>query len=255
IRALQLLLSGDIEENPGPMSKEQEKQLNIVVSSVQSLEKGQAEVLATLGQLREDLNKSDAIVASLSARVAALEKHQTVTPDVKEEITAATQALSNVRRELTVLGTRCEDSENRQRRSNLLFYGLSDKEGETWAESEKLVLDICSAQLGLPLEPGIIERAHRIGRFGPDKKRPVIVKFCSTKQKDLILGKAYKFKGTAFAVSEDFSPAVREARRELLQFARPQNKPFKLKFNKLLIGTQIFVYNPESESVVEDRHP
>lgn len=56
-------------------------------------------------------------------------------------------------------------------------------------------------------------------------------------------------------MSEDFSPAVHEARRGLLHFARPQNKQFKLKFMRIFIGTKIFVYDLEIKTVVEDRQP
>lgn len=77
VRKLQLLLSGDIEKNPGPMTKEQGKELESVVSTIQGLEKGQAEVLATLKQWQKDLKKSDAAVVSLTA----LETHPTIVTD------------------------------------------------------------------------------------------------------------------------------------------------------------------------------
>lgn len=57
----------------------------------------------------------------------------------------------------------------------------------------------------------------------------------SCKDKETVLSKAYKFKGTPFSVSEDFMPSVRIAWRKLLEFAKPQGLPFKLGFDKLLI--------------------
>lgn len=203
-----------------------------MLSIVKSLNKVQTKALGTLKKLRQDVSKTDSAVASLTARVTALETSSAAVPNVADELTAANHTLSNVRRELTALGTRCADDENRQRRSSLIFYGLPDNDGEAWAESGMLVLDTCSEHLALSVAPGSIKRAHTIGRFTRDKKRRVIVNFCSTNQNDPILGKA-------FAISEDFSPVIREARQELLQFAKLQNKQFKIKFNKLVILKQI----------------
>lgn len=72
------------------------------------------------------------------------------------------------------LEARCDDVESRSRRSNLLFFRFPNSANETWAESEKLIVNICVDKLGVSVEVLTIDRANHIGTFKPDKKRSVI---------------------------------------------------------------------------------
>lgn len=109
---------------------------------------------------------------------------------------------------------------------------------------------MCSEKLDVSMDHTCIERAHRLGRFNRTKTRPIIVKFTSTKHKDAVLSDARKLKDTPYSVSEDFSPAVREARRKLLEYARARGGKFKLRFNRLTIGNETFVFDATNNSVV-----
>lgn len=51
--------------------------------------------------------------------------------------------------------------------------GLQETARESFAESEKLVLDVSSDKLGIQITPDTIERTHRILRFYPDKNRSI----------------------------------------------------------------------------------
>lgn len=174
----------------------------------------------------------------------SLETYTTVVIDVKKEIAAVNQALSNVRHELTILGDVARITRTGSGAPTCFFMANQTKRERPGPSKKKLALNICSAQLSLSLQFGSTECAHGISRFSPDKKCPVTVKFCSAKQKVLTPGKAYNFN---VCREQRLPTAVQEARRELLRFARLRNKPFKLKLIGLFIGTQIFVYGPESE--------
>lgn len=151
--------------------------------------------------------------------------------------------ISDLRSELVVLRKRCDDSENRLRRSNLLFYGLPEVVNETWQRSEEIVTQFCKDSLGSEILASSIERAHRIGRHVSNQPRPIIVKFSHFKVKDALLSCGYKLKGSQFAIGEDFSLSVRTARKKLLEFARSQNKPYKLRFDKLTIEGKQYIYD------------
>lgn len=43
------------------------------------------------------------------------------------------------------------DLENKRRSNNLLFFGLPDRDGETWADSEFKKIDLTSLRFGIPL--------------------------------------------------------------------------------------------------------
>lgn len=132
----------------------------------------------------------------------------------------------------------------------MLFFGLTDTAGETWAQSEAKVISHCSAKLQINIEPRDIERAHRLGAFHPDKKRPVIVKFTHFKDKDRILGASWKIKGLEVTVSEDFSPNTRLARKKLTEFGKTQGTPYKLRHDRLKLGDATYMYDHSSKKVV-----
>lgn len=87
------------------------------------------------------------------------------------------------------LRSKLDDLENRSRRCNLVFYGIEDVDPkEPWSTSAKHIRELCAAKFNLELKT--IERAHRLGKFNPDKKRPLIVNFASFKEKQAILENA-----------------------------------------------------------------
>lgn len=71
--------------------------------------------------------------------------------------------------------------------------------------------------------------------------------------KDKILSVRPKLKEKDISVTEDFSPATRHARKQLIAFAK--NKPnapqFKLQYNKLVLNKKQYMYNPQTDSVTE----
>lgn len=143
-----------------------------------------------------------------------------------------------------------DDSEDRQRRCNLVFYGFEDASDETWAQSEKRFMDLCLANLEVSVQPRDIERAHRIGRFQPSKNRPIIVRFCHFKDRELVLSNAKKLKDTNYSISEDLSPNTRKARKHLIEFGKASRKAYKLRYNKLTIDGTTYVFDRSSEKVI-----
>ncbi|XP_077501507.1 uncharacterized protein LOC144112581 [Amblyomma americanum] len=151
--------------------------------------------------------------------------------------------------QLRIIESRCNDAENRLRRCNLLFFGLSDDISETWPSAETKVIDLCKKELDITVDSSQIERAHRIGKYDPEKCRPVMVKFTLFKDKQQIIGNGIKLKGTNYAVREDFSFQTRLARRKLIEFAKPQKVPYKLNVDKLRINDSVYVYDAATDTV------
>lgn len=59
---------------------------------------------------------------------------------------------------------------------------------------------------------------------------------------------AFKFKGSAFSLSEDVSVATRVARGRLIAFAKSQPQPYKLRCDKLYIGERTLIDDPATTS-------
>lgn len=118
------------------------------------------------------------------------------------------------------------------------------------SSSESKVINLCSEHLGIAIEPTQIERAHRLGQFNREKNRPIIAKYTFFKDKQSIIENGYKFKGTDFAVREDFSLQTRIARRKLIAFAKTRGVPLKLTLDTLRVDNTTYRYDSPSDSVV-----
>ena len=63
-----------------------------------------------------------------------------------------------------------------------------------------------------------IDRAHRIGRFNPNKTRPIVVKFMDTASKTCVKDalRQVKLRDTPYNVTDQYPPEVQQKRRELI---------------------------------------
>ncbi|KAM7303424.1 uncharacterized protein ISCGN_013382 [Ixodes scapularis] len=235
-----LLLSGDVELNPGPMTKAQIEQLGKIETILLELQSGQMTVLGKL--------------AGIEAKQADLErKFDTISLKTNDIEKRVLQIEGSGRK----LEAKLDDLENRSRRTNLVFFGVPDNSrSETWEESERLITKICKDVLSLDV---LIERAHRLGKHKDGKNRPIVVNFPGWKVKESVLRSAFKFKNTSFSVSEDFSLAVQEKRRQLWNYAKEkrQNRENKVHLNhdKLVINGQTFIWDSETRQPVLYRAP
>ncbi|KAH6940250.1 hypothetical protein HPB50_026446 [Hyalomma asiaticum] len=72
-----LMLSGDIESNPGPMSKTESEAFAAAMSTIQKLEEGHAALSVQLSETIEKLTASTNEVARLTEGILALESSVT----------------------------------------------------------------------------------------------------------------------------------------------------------------------------------
>ncbi|KAH9378607.1 hypothetical protein HPB48_018319 [Haemaphysalis longicornis] len=91
--------------------------------------------------------------------------------------------LQDVSAELTTITSRCEDAENRLRRSNLLFFGLEDDPKEDWTAPEKNGVKLCSDKLEIQINSSQFERVNRLGKYQEGEIRFVIAKLTFFKDK------------------------------------------------------------------------
>ncbi len=99
--------------------------------------------------------------------------------------------------------------------------GVPDSQGmnESWEESEKIIKDKIRDLLEIQ-EELVIERAHRVGNRprkrddGTEEPRPIVAKFQSWKQKEMVLKKAREVKPQNIKFVADFSKLTLSRRRE-----------------------------------------
>lgn len=129
-----------------------------------------------------------------------------------------------------------------------MFFGIPDDTvRESWEESETLVRRICKGNLDIDVTS--IQRAHRLGTFKERSCRPIIASFQNWKERDNIMRNAFKFKNSAYSVSEDFSALVREKRRKLWDYSKEKrqdkNNKVYLTYDKLVINGDTYAWDFE----------
>ncbi|XP_070392942.1 uncharacterized protein [Dermacentor albipictus] len=243
---LLLIISGDIETNPGPAS------LDTVLAELQKLTAGQTTLVQELKSLKLQLTTTDKTISDLNKRMTDLEAHYQALMPLRQDIKILQTTSTETTRLVTALEARFDDAENRSRRNNLIFHGITDPTtNETFTKSEELIIQICRDHLQTDINPTDIERAHRLGKHTKDRNRPIIVKFAHWKTKDALLSKGRMLKGTNYSVGEDFSRLTQKARKALLHFAKSKSLAYSLRYKTLYIGPKRYVFDESSNSVKE----
>ena len=117
--------------------------------------------------------------------------------------------------------------ENYSRRDNLIFNGIP----ENVVNTNLYISDLCEA---LGMSNVKLERVHRLGRFSPDRHRPraVIARFSHYEGRDFVWRNRRHLKyctdrrGDSYSnvfIDEDFSPKVRDRRKDMLPIAAEAN--------------------------------
>nr|XP_037273859.1 uncharacterized protein LOC119166647 [Rhipicephalus microplus] len=231
-----LLLAGDIEQNPGPMSVPEREQISKIEEMLKVLQSGQVTVLEKLSGIAKTQDELRKKLDDVITKTNVIEKRLTTLEETEKKF-----------------ADKLDDLENRSRRTNLVFFGIPDSHPkETWEESENLVKSVCTDVL--KLENIAIERAHRLGAYKTERIRPIIASFSGSKSRESVLRNAYRFKGTSYSVSEDFSKAVQEKRRQLWKYSKEKQLDKKnrvhLSYDKLVINGQAFAWDTDMHQPV-----
>ena len=250
---LLIILSNDMETNPGPNTRG--KQTTIEESQSQNtpgrkppsgdMEGLWSEIHAKLGKLDQlhDINRKlddfQSQMNNMRFMQNNLEKENT---EMKKTISQLTSKVSYLERQM--------------KRDNLVFFGIPEQQEETWDDCEDEVRKVLDENLKLKgalsdNEVGI-KRAHRIGKKQQGKTRLIIVKFSTYKTKNTILNLKHKLKGSHYRISERFSEAIMQERRKfqpLIESTIQNKQRFSLKYNKLVIEGVTYFYEESSDTV------
>ncbi|KAH9367722.1 hypothetical protein HPB48_011106 [Haemaphysalis longicornis] len=251
VRAM-LLLSGDVEENPGRINEELEQELVKALRCLPQIREAQDKLMKQLEKLETGQQELKEKLQTLDCKLERLEGDlptASSSEDKTELSTQHSQLVDSMRNALLIQ----DDIENRSRRNNLLFFGLSDGGKETWDESEKKVIDLCAEKSRVTVSSSAIEHAHRIGKVGGEKPRPVILKFVFFKDKQRVISDASKLKGTDFSIGEGYSKIAHQQRQKLLEYGKQTDVKVTIKYSRgrmeAKIGSKSFVYDSASDSV------
>ena len=95
-----------------------------------------------------------------------------------------------------------DDLNNYTRRTNLLIHGLEEENGEN---TDTKVLGVFNTQLGLTIPLKDVGRTHRLGRKVQGRKRPIIVRFATYRQRKAVFDSKSKLNGSATVFTENLT--------------------------------------------------
>lgn len=166
-----------------------------------------------MNQQQRELRDKDQLILDLSEKLKASEVH------------------------FKDLYERCNYQEDYNRRNNLQFIGIGERQGgETWEQSAAAVSKVLEDHLQLPNL--VLERAHRVGQLGDNRPRPIVARFARYCDREAVLRNVRKLKGTKIFVNEDLCPAshnIRKSQLPALKQARSEGKVAYFRHTKLII--------------------
>lgn len=256
-----MLIIGGVEINPGPDKPGTTTRQSTLTKT------------GAIAPIEPDVDMKQ-MFANLSKQIT--ENSERIRSDfqsLKEEISASQSRIEGKMCELEMenqkLLGKVRQLEDQNRRNNLVFWGVEEaNEFESWDECERKVRDIISEKMSVEDAHDDntiqIERAHRLGRKTANstqnpKPRGIIVNFGRWKHKQQVLkaARAELPKGSIVKVSEDFSQAVRDMRRGLIENIDrlkdefPNEKVF-LRFDKLVVGSKTFRFDVAKKKMYQD---
>ena len=119
--------------------------------------------------------------------------------------------------------------EDRSRRNNLRFDGLTEDTNETWDDCERKIQKILYDKLEIT-EDVETERCHRMGKRKGNRPRTIICKFLRFKDKQKILKNAKKLKNSGIYIYEDFCNDTMELRKSLWEEVMEHRRQGKFAF-------------------------
>lgn len=187
-----------------------------------------------LSKLEEKLNEQTKVITTSvtkSVMEALEEKLQIITEEnayLKEKISTLEQKISVLDRE--------------KRKYNLVFFGIEEI-GKSEAELIDHIKEVV-IETGTPLDSQEIKNIYRIGKYEPNKNRPVVVSITSTWKKHIILKNKSKFPQGIY-IKEDFPKEVLEKRKQLQAQVVEQKEKGNIAFLKY---DKIIIKNPNNNS-------
>lgn len=119
---LLLILSGDIEGNPGPLTDKWIADALDAPTLLKTIAVQQNDVLQKLDEVKEQQKCTDEAVNETRGRLASIEQEWVHLEDVKNEVRTLGKNTQAVSESVKVLDERLDDLENRQKRNNLIFH-------------------------------------------------------------------------------------------------------------------------------------
>ena len=258
VMSLCLLLSGDIESNPGPAgpagttrshsSSRTRQQTLDPTGNIVADEPSLRDIMTGINNLNTTVTNMSQELKHLTSTVNTLQQNYT---SVHNEVKLLKDENNILHTKLKQLETNLDVLEGHSRRQNILFFGIQPAQpNETNTQCEQTLRDTLHNKINLTNIR--FDRVHRIS----SKKgiQPIIARVTDYKDKIKILKERHRLKGTQIFLSEDYTSRIRNVRKNLAPFVkqiRQQNKDIQvmMKFDHLIIDGERYDYCEQKNEV------
>jgi len=214
-----LLMSGDVECNPGPavQKEEFERAVKQLKESMEAMAAGITKSVTDM--MMKEMRAIKEELVNVSSKISRLDNDLS---EIRLRLERQSEGLREADEARELLNGRVDDVEKRieeqerhSRRNNVLLHGVAESEG--WSaqreECEKKFVEVVN-----DVVPGLIQerdvvRAHRIGKRTVGKSRPIIACLCRTKDKMEILGAREELKKKGLNATQDLTDRQRQQLR------------------------------------------
>ncbi|CAN7990911.1 unnamed protein product, partial [Ixodes hexagonus] len=242
-----LLLSGDVEQNPGPQTKtidlvqEVLDAQELIAADVRLIKENQSRFLPEdLERDPENQTKTEALIQKV------LDAQEQLVVPLQDAVKSINQVTCSQQEKLV-------DLEDRSRRNNITVFGIPEQERETdKIIRKKVIQDLFRDRLGVDVQS--VERIHRLGAKKPEKTRPVIMKVYDYNEKSDVFRNCVKLKGTKISVPNDYSQVTLRKRKLLWNSEmaeKEQGAKIKLVHDKLRVNDDTYAWDDEKKCCVK----
>lgn len=168
----------------------------------------------------------------------------TLLKDMKDEIKTSVQSqimpvvtkVNEIEQKVEIHDTKIYSLDGERRKRNIIIYRVQEAVGENFKTLEETVLNIFNNILQVPCRSEEIDFISRIGK-NKNKNRPILVKMVTFRKKLDLLRSRGNLKDANINIDEDYTPEVREKRKQLvpqLKTLRAQGKKVELRQDRII---------------------
>lgn len=240
--------------NPGPSSSSEcDSESMSTKQMLEKILKKQTKTTKTLKHQTKNLKHVETTVANIQEKINAIEANMGRLTKCEKLLAECDETCRSTSKQVQYLVAKIDDLENRSRRNNLVIYGVTEEQKEDVESLERKVKkEIFKDILGVDVLS--IERIHRVGYPQRERQRPVVLRLNNFVEKNKILSRCQKLRGTDISISEDFSETIREARAKLCKSAaedKAKGAKVSLVFNKIKLDGKLYAWDTEQNCRIE----
>lgn len=178
--------------------------------------------------------------------------------NLKEDIFSKLNNLEKVNRELKEENKKLKTSllsiERKQKKFNIVIYGLPDEEKDILSSA----INIFKNNLKINCVENDIRDIYKIGAKSQDRPRPTVVEFVSCRLKTNIINKTGELKNSGIFITHDYTAQDYQDKKFLmrqLKIAKEEYPEAKIKKNILIVNEEKFTLDELKQTPFQDKLP